>query len=219
MPSRDCRPYVAHTPQRISGVRSKRAVTTPWHRNEAFLGLHSTNMRKRRNGLHCYVVPNPTERKCSHYFIGSARRPRCFQKKSAPEHGFDYGRNKKAWMTILLFLNEWFKRSNSYIEAIVGRRVLLILDYLSGHGKAGSILEISSARVELIPPNTNSKPQPIDAGVISFLKRRYRTAQNNRALDVSSEINTDIYAIGLLTAMKYLKRIWHSMPANVIDSC
>ena len=39
------------------------------------------------------------------FIIGSARRPRCFQKRTREQLGFDYGHNKKAWMTMALFLS------------------------------------------------------------------------------------------------------------------
>ena len=61
------------------------------------------------------------------FIIGSARRPRCFQKRTAEQLGFDYGHNKKAWMTMALFF-EWLKRFDTYICKTSGRTALLLLD-------------------------------------------------------------------------------------------
>lgn len=37
------------------------------------------------------------------FFIGRARRPRCFGRQGPEERGFHYRFNKKAWMTAELF--------------------------------------------------------------------------------------------------------------------
>ncbi|KAG3080163.1 hypothetical protein PI124_g18968 [Phytophthora idaei] len=45
-------------------------------------------------------------------------------------------------------------------------------------------MELSNAKVVLLPPSTTSKIQPLDAGIIASLKRRYRQRQLQQAHDV-----------------------------------
>jgi hypothetical protein len=37
------------------------------------------------------------------FFIGKAKKPRCFKKQTPEQRGFYYRNNKKAWMTSSLF--------------------------------------------------------------------------------------------------------------------
>ena len=152
------------------------------------------------------------------FFIGSARRPCCFQKKTGEQLGFEYAHNKKAWMMMdLLF--KWLLRLDSYINGTARRKVLLLLDNFSGHGRPERLPDLCFVHVEFLPPNTTSKLQPMDAGIINCLKRRYRTAQYNRALDVLEDGGENIYNIDQLTAMKYPQKLWSEIPADVIEHC
>lgn len=150
-------------------------------------------------------------------FIGNAMRPRCFKKKSGRELGFDYWANSKSWMTMSLFF-QWLLRFDTKMTQR-GRKVLLLLDNLSGHGRVGSLPELISTRVEFLPPNTTSKLQPMDAGIIASLKRRYCTIQYNRVLYEDATAGGDIYAIDQLTAMRYLAAVWNDVPASVFVHC
>ena len=140
------------------------------------------------------------------FFIGSARRPHCFQNKTGEPLGFDYAHIKKAWMTMDLSFR-WLLCFDSYINGTTGRKVLLLLDNVSGHGRPERLPDLSCVHVEFLPPNTTSKLQPIDAGIINCVKRRYRTAQYNRALDVLEDGGENIYNTDQLTAMKYLQNL------------
>ena len=53
-----------------------------------------------------------------------------------------------------------------------GQRVLLLLDNCLSHNLQG--LTLSHVEVYFLPPNTTSKLQPMDAGVIMSFKRHYR---------------------------------------------
>ena len=72
-------------------------------------------------------------------------------------------------MTMDLFF-KWLLRFDSYINKTAGRNVLLLLDNFSGHGRPENLPDLSCVQVELIPPNTTSKLQPMDASIIKCLK-------------------------------------------------
>ena len=114
---------------------------------------------------------------------------------------------------------ECLKRFDTYISKTSGRTALLLLDNFSGHGTTANLPDLASVRVEFLPPNTTSKPQPLDAGIICPLKRRYRSAQYNRALDSLEEEAGYIYNISQLTAMRYLDRFWKELPGPIIANC
>jgi len=105
--------------------------------------------------------------------IGSALNPRPFKKKSGQELGFDYHANKKAWMTTVLFC-EWLRRLDRYVGRTAGRKILLLIDNCSAHGKKETMPALRNVRVEFLPPNATSKVQTLDAGIIAWVKAKYR---------------------------------------------
>jgi DDE superfamily endonuclease len=109
-------------------------------------------------------------------FIGHAAKPRCFERKTGQQHGFLYYNNKKAWMTGPIF-QDYLRRFDRH----VGRPVLLLIDNASSHMFEG--LELPNVEIICLPPNTNSKLQPLDAGIIATLKKHYRRQQITWSLD------------------------------------
>uniref|UniRef100_A0AAV1TK74 HTH CENPB-type domain-containing protein n=1 Tax=Peronospora matthiolae TaxID=2874970 RepID=A0AAV1TK74_9STRA len=53
------------------------------------------------------------------FFIGHAKKPRCFERKTAERLGFLYRNNKKAWMTGILF-QEWLGDVDKSMKVIWG---------------------------------------------------------------------------------------------------
>eukprot|EP00644_Phytophthora_capsici_P016888 jgi/Phyca11/125620/e_gw1.59.230.1 len=142
------------------------------------------------------------------FFIGHANKPRCFKKKTGAELGFTYRNNKKAWKTALLF-REWLRDFDMEMNNLK-RHVVLLMDNASSHITVG--LELQNVKIHFLPPNTTSKLQPLDAGIIAALKRRYRHRQLQHALDLEEAGNDgNIYAIDHLLAMKWLKSCWRNI--------
>lgn len=151
--------------------------------------------------------------------IGKALRPRCFKKKRGQELGFDYHANRKAWMTSALFFG-WLLRFSSYISRTgPERKVLLLIDNCSAHGSEQSLPAVDNVDVVFLPPNTTSKLQPLDAGIIAALKTRYRKWQYERALDCVDASVENIYHVDQLSAMKALTYIWEQLPKSVLSKC
>lgn len=151
-------------------------------------------------------------------FIGSSLQPRAFKKRSGKDYGLDYYANKKAWMTGDLF-NMWLHRFDVYITS-QRRNVVLLIDNCGAHGRESTTPTLQSVEVVFLPPNTTSRLQPCDAGIIAAMKIRYRTFQMERALDLSEEeVVSDIYKVDILSAMLALKRIWTALPPSGIFNC
>ncbi len=110
------------------------------------------------------------------WIIGKYENPRCFRNINRTNMGCTYKANKKAWMTGSIYLGwlNWFDRR------MEGRKVLLILDNCPGHLKQTG--ELRNTEVIFLPPNTTSKIQPCDAGIIRALKGHYRRRFNREIL-------------------------------------
>ena len=104
--------------------------------------------------------------------IGRSKHPRCFGSLGPIKRGFDYSSNSKAWMSSELIF-EWLHRFDSYIGITNGRKALLLLDIAPFHGSIARLPKLSNVSVLFLPKRTTSRMQPMDAGVIAALKRRY----------------------------------------------
>ena len=81
-----------------------------------------------------------------------------------------YKSNKKAWMTSAIFEDFVLALDKSLSQPSV-----LLLDNASVHGIAGE-KTLQHLKIVFLPPNTTSRTQPCDAGIIQALKLRYRKA-------------------------------------------
>lgn len=139
--------------------------------------------------------------------IGRYDKPRCFKNvKQLPIHM--YRSNKKAWMTSTLFeewISNWDKKLN--------RKVALILDNCAAHPKLTSLKNIE---LFFLPPNTTSKTQPMDQGVIQNLKLFYRKQLALRRL-IAHEKGEN-FQINLYHSMVMLRDGWRKVkPETIIN--
>lgn len=145
------------------------------------------------------------------YMIGKYAKPRCFIGiRSFP---ITYRANSKAWMTSQLF-QEWLSDLDKEMQS-QKRKILLLVDNCSAHQLAPEPLK--NVRVEFLPPNTTSKLQPLDAGIIKCFKGLYRkdiVARLIDAIDSGKEDNIDI-----LTAMKIAHKAWTNISPQTIRNC
>ena len=121
-------------------------------------------------------------------------------------------------MTSALFF-EWLIRFNSFIRGTIKERELSRIDNCSAHGRISTLPEIDHVEVVFLPPNTISKLQPLDAGIIASLKANYRRRQLERAVDLIDINGKDLYSVEQLMAMRWIREICKSMNESIIKSC
>ena len=145
--------------------------------------------------------------------LGHAQKPRCFKKKTGRELGFFYLSNKKAWMT-----GDFFQQYLRRFDRHVGRKVLLLIDNAPSH--IWKDMDYTNLEIVALPPNTTSKLQPLDAGIIAAFKCQMRKQQLAYALDIlDHEENPNPYKVDQLTAMRWAKIAWATMQSTVIQNC
>lgn len=107
--------------------------------------------------------------------IGLALHPRAFKKKSGQELGFDYYANKKTRMNTPLFF-AWVICIGTYINLQVGRKVLLMIDKRFAHGTEKNLSPLRNFRFQYLPLNTTNKLKLLDAGIIAWVKAKYKNS-------------------------------------------
>lgn len=163
------------------------------------------------------------------FIIGHARRPDCFKKGKtrceASDHGFlQYWHNTNAWMTKKIFLGilRRFDRAMQHKK----RKVLLLLDNFCGH-----YVDYQPTNVELmfLPPNTTSRLQPLDGGIIRCFKAHFKRQQYSNAYRSIGMIQIGqgdkvgpvekIFEVDQLKAMHWIRRAWESVSKETIQNC
>lgn len=125
-------------------------------------GKHS---KTRLTGM---AAANAVGEKLPMFVIGKSARPRCFAGvRNLPCR---YRSQKKSWMDSALF-EEWVRElDRKFVRE--GRKIALIVDNCPAHPH---IEGLDTIQLVFLPPNTTSKTQPMDQGVIRSLKAHYRT--------------------------------------------
>jgi hypothetical protein len=103
-------------------------------------------------------------------FIGKAKQPRSFQKRSPVQLNLKYFSNAKTWMTCDIF-PEWISEWNAQL-CQQGCRIILFVDNFSGHNLSGT--QLTHIHMEFFGPNLTAHIQPCDAGIIKNFKVLYR---------------------------------------------
>ena len=111
--------------------------------------------------------------------IGKAKKPNCFRGRNLKLTYYD---QKKAWSDTRVF-KLWWNDFLLHIRSKTNEPVLLILDNCGPHA-AECVDDRNQVKVVFLPPNTTSVYQPMDAGVIAMIKRRYRYRLLARYLEI-----------------------------------
>jgi hypothetical protein len=142
--------------------------------------------------------------------IGKFKKPRCL--KNIVQLPVTYRANQKAWMTSELFTE--FVRSLDQQMQSKNRKVALILDRCPAHPKVAGLKNVE---LFFLPPNTTSKTQPLDAGIINVMKRNYRKRLVHRMLACYE--NEMEFTFNLLDAINTIKQAWDAVSEDTIVNC
>ncbi|GFW85409.1 tigger transposable element-derived protein 6 [Trichonephila clavipes] len=191
-------------PDSFSSVCQKKTFT--FKKEKCHGGKHS----KERLTILLAVNVDGSE-KITPLVIGKSTKPRCF--KSINLFPTKYRSNKKAWMTTELF-NEWLVSLNSDMKR-EKRHILLFLDNCTVHNNAPPL---SNVKLQFFPPNSTSKLQPLDQGIIHNFKTFYRREVVKSVLD-NLENQQNVTTISILTVLIMIDKSWRAVTPLTIHSC
>jgi len=150
--------------------------------------------------------------------IGRVKKPRRLKnvhRITVEQLPVTYRSNKSAWMNTVLF-KEFMQSFNSFMVHNK-RKVILFLDNASSHTQQTSW---SNVRVEFLPPNSTSKLQPMDQGIIRSFKGRYRADLAKKylfALNSGKPLQVFRNEIDLKVACDMICRSWKEIPESVLQ--
>ncbi|XP_070211698.1 tigger transposable element-derived protein 6-like [Littorina saxatilis] len=121
-------------------------------------------------------------------------------------------------MTSVIF-KQWANKLNNKVR-IQGRKILVFIDNCSAHPP----MQLSNVSFVMLPPNTTSRLQPLDAGIIQNVKLLYRKSLLRHILfemekDATSTGPTLAKSVNLLHAVMWLKKAWQEVRVSTITKC
>ena len=162
------------------------------------------------------LAASATGEKLKLFVIGKSQNPRALRSMDKSLLTVTYKANKHAWMTSKLF-SEWCDKLNSKMRAS-RRKILLFVDNCSAH----PAVTLSNLKLVFLPPNTTSRLQPCDAGIIASVKAHYRRRLLRHLLSEMDEANTatDLSKrINIKHAISWLSMAWTSVTETCIQKC
>jgi hypothetical protein len=151
--------------------------------------------------------------KLAPWVIGTAKNPHAFRRANIriQNLGIFWRANKKAWM-VTSIMEEWLRWFDTQMR-LRGRSVVLLMDNFSAHEAAVENIRLSTpltnTLIVWLPPNSTSKYQPLDQGIIrtwkAFWKRewiQYMLAEYDAGRDPLEEVN-------ILIAIRWATRAWN----------
>jgi len=121
-----------------------------------------------KSRITCVLSVNGDGTHSSVVLIGKSKKPHGTNPNFWEHLGIQYFSNSTSWMTSTIFSTLLQKFDASLTEPAI-----LLLDNFSGHS-VDAIQSCTNILPVFLPPNTTSRTQPLDAGIISTFKLNYR---------------------------------------------
>ncbi|XP_035673006.1 tigger transposable element-derived protein 4-like [Branchiostoma floridae] len=191
---------------------------TTTNKTLATKGQQCSGGKQAKDRLTLVLCANMAGGKEKPLIIGKSENPRCFKNIDRPSLPVTYTNNAKAWMTSDLFKN-WLKKLDQKMGR-QGRKILLLLDNAPSHPDVA----LNHIELKFFPPNTTSRLQPMDQGIIQTVKLKYRKRQLRRILQ---ELENDKEATGtqaakrltVLQAIQFVGAAWRETTPETIQKC
>ncbi len=178
---------------------------------------HSCHGGKRaKDRITVLLACSATGEKLRPLVIGKANNPRCFKGYDKHQLPVMYFADRKAWMTSELF-TKWLCQLNNQMQR-QKRNVLLMIDNCGAHPD----ITMSNVKLAFLPPNTTSRLQPLDGGIIQCVKANYRKRMMRHIIfhiDEASSSADVARSINVLDAIQWAWAAWDSVPEETIQRC
>uniref|UniRef100_UPI00358E07B1 jerky protein homolog-like n=1 Tax=Myxine glutinosa TaxID=7769 RepID=UPI00358E07B1 len=195
----------------------------------------TTGYKKYKDRVTILVGTNASgEHKLRPLCIGKFQNPRCLKHVNRETPPISYCHTYNAWMTSDIFKKWFHEEFVPSVRSFLRRRgleqkAILLIDNCPAHPAETQLrTRDGKIRAYFLPKNTTSKIQPMDAGIISALKKRYRkkllreivsrdvTALQDflKTLDIASVRETTLQCdieVTLMTPMNHKKFQQHLM--------
>jgi len=147
--------------------------------------------------------------------IGKSAKPRGTDRAFWIDNGVRYFANESAWMTGPIFTT----LLKEFDQRMEGRApVVLLLDNFCGHSSE-SFEELQNVIPVFLPANSTSKTQPLDAGIISAFKTKFRRKLMEFVCERVDACSFRINQITVRLIVPWMKQALMQLSASTIERC
>lgn len=175
--------------------------------------------KKSKQRVTVALIANAAGEKEKPIVVWKSQKPRCFKGVNTASLPVQYFSQGKAWMTGEI-LESILRKLNRRL-CTQGRRVALLLDNAGCHPEDLKD-HFSNIKIIFLPPNTTSKLQPLDLGIIQNFKMHYRTLLLRFVLSKIDECETAseiTKSITVLHAIRWIAQAWEAVRPETIKKC
>ena len=152
--------------------------------------------------------------------IWKSAKPRCFKSIDISNLPVLYFSQPKAWMTADILVSVLTKLNRKLSSK--GRNIILLMDNAGCHPENAVKDRFSNIKVIFLPPNTTSKLQPLDLGIIQNFKVKYRTLFLRFVLsqiDACSKASEVTKSLSILHSIRWVAQAWDTVSPETIRRC
>lgn len=157
--------------------------------------------------------------------IGHYKTPRCFYHINMSHLPVSYNNSANSWMTTSIFEN-WFYQD--FVPAVgkhlgdqgLEPKAILLLDNCPAHAPDLSLVSGDrKIKVYYLPKNTTVKIQPLDQGIITNFKIKYRNELKQAVVQDPHNILELLKNINLKTSFYLAGAAWNKVKPTIINNC
>jgi len=160
--------------------------------------------------------------------IGRAQNPQAFRRHKINPHNLPvtYRYNRKAWMLSGIWY-EYLRKLNDKMR-IQGRKIILITDNCPSHPRPDSPPDnyegpipptLTHLKLLYLPPNSTSKLQPLDQGIIASFKAAYRRQYADYMVQYFNRHGISAPKLDILASIYMIADAWEAIPSSTISNC
>ena len=175
---------------------------------------HGTKAQTLKERFTVLLCCNALGEKENIWIIGKSKHPTSMP-KPIPE-AFNYRNNQRAWMTSEIFM-EFLNSLNNKMKG-TKCHIILLLDNCPSHPD----IKLSNVKLHFLPENTTSYLQPLDKGIITWLKNFHKRQLMTEIWHAMNECNMVVELakkVKIYDAIVNVKDGWNQLPVATIMKC
>lgn len=152
--------------------------------------------------------------------IWKSARPRCFKSIDTSSLPVMYFNQPKSWMTADILVSVLAKLNRKMSSK--DRKIILLMDNAGCHPEDTLKDRFSHIKLLFLPPNTTSRLQPLDLGIIQNFKVHYRTLFLRFVLsqiDTCAKASDVAKSVNILHAIRWVAKAWEAVSPETIRKC
>ncbi|GEQ69371.1 hypothetical protein JCM33374_g3042 [Metschnikowia sp. JCM 33374] len=152
------------------------------------------------------------------WFVGEEEKPSCFDEVTTPFTDCVWRSTENACINVAI-MKEWLISFNGH-AASTDKHVLLVMDDYSVHKEAvkelTEVSPLSNTKICFLPPKASMKVQPLNLGIIKYVKSKFRSRYYDFAYRDRVTEGHPLLRLTELHGVTWTVKIWNDLASETI---